>query len=84
MTAGDLPLPLAEIARLAHRSPRWFRRRLDRIVHFRPDDGQILIKLSDYMSFLEQFRHEPVTPAAKGDLDEILGPVLPRRRRAAR
>jgi hypothetical protein len=87
MTAGYIPLPAA--AEYLGRSPRWLRRRvaLKQIKFYRPIDSQLSFTREDLDAFMAQFAHEPirpVTPAARPDLDEILGPVTPRRRRAAR
>lgn len=72
-------LPIAAAARFIGRSPRWLRRRLNQIPHYRPPEGQLLFKAADLESYLDQFRVEPTRPA-KVDLDEILADVAPRRR----
>lgn len=83
MTAGYLPLNAA--AAYLSRSPRWLRRRLDQIPHYRPPEGQILFKAADIEGYLERFRIEPTQPP-RIDLDAILTDIdrIPRHRRRPR
>ena len=79
MSASYIPLPAA--AAYLGRSPRWLRRRLPFIPHFR--DGQISFMKEDLDRYMASKRVDPVKPAAKPDLDEILSDIgsAPRRRR---
>jgi hypothetical protein len=82
LTSGYITLPKA--AAYIGRSPRWLRRRLPLIPHFR--DGQISFTKEDLDRYMATKRVEPLKPAAKPDLDDILSSIdsVPRRRRAAR
>ena len=76
-------LSVAEASRYLGRSPRWIRRRLPEIPHYKPPAGQILFKVSDLEAYLERFRVEPSAPPEL-DLEQILGEIAPRRRRVAK
>lgn len=81
MTAGYLPI--ADAARYVGRSPRWIRRRISQIAHFRPEGGALLFRAEDLDAYLDRFRIEPSQPvAADVDLDMVLGGLSPRCRRS--
>src|SRR4030067_2823153 len=72
MTAGYLPI--ADAARYVGRSPRWIRRRISQIAHFRPEGGALPFPAEDLDAYLDRFRSEPShAVAARVAPDIVLG-----------
>lgn len=67
-------LSLSAAAAYVGRSPRWLRRRLSEIPHYRPDHSGILFRCSDLDGYLSRFRKEPL------NLDAVVSSVLGQRK----
>jgi len=85
-------LSLSQAAAYLSRSPRWLRRLLPEIRHYRPPGGQLLFRKKDLDTFMERYARDPLSEIisrTKGASDpgEILDRVLanmglpPRRRK---
>jgi excisionase family DNA binding protein len=84
-------LSLSQASAYLSRSPRWIRRLLPEIRHYRPPGGQLLFRKKDLDTFMERYARDPlaeILSRKKGplDLDEIVDKVfanmgLPPRRR---
>jgi excisionase family DNA binding protein len=85
-------LSLSQAAAYLSRSPRWLRRLLPEIRHYRPPGGQLLFRKKDLDTFMERYARDPlaeILSRKKGASDpgEILDRVLanmglpPRRRK---
>ncbi len=74
-------LTLALAAQYVSRSPKWIRRRLDRIPHVK--DGGLLIAVRDLERYLTAHRVEPAPQASSQDAGALLNELLGARRRKA-
>jgi hypothetical protein len=72
-------LSLQAAASFLGRSPRWIRRRITEIQHFRPPASGLMFRREDLVAFMQRFRVEPVDVNAV--VAEIFGPVAVRKTR---
>jgi excisionase family DNA binding protein len=74
-------LSLSQASVYLSRSPRWIRRLLPEIRHYRPPGGQLLFRKKDLDTFMERYARDPlaeILSRKKGplDLDEIVDRTL--------
>jgi len=74
-------LSLSQAAAYLARSPRWLRRLLPEIRHYRPPGGQLLFRKKDLDTFMERYARDPLAEVLSRqkrpfDLDEIVDRTL--------
>jgi Helix-turn-helix domain len=72
-------LSLPDAAAYLGRSPRWIRRRLTDLPHFRPPGSGLAFRREDLDAFMQRYRQAPMNTVAV--VAKILGPSSGRRRR---
>jgi excisionase family DNA binding protein len=74
-------LSLSQAAAYLSRSPRWLRRLLPEIRHYRPPGGQLLFRKKDLDTFMERYARDPLAEILSRekrplDLGEIVDRTL--------
>ena len=71
-------LSLSDAAVYLGRSPRWIRRRLNELPHFRPPGSGLAFRREDLDAYMQKYRQVSMNTAAV--VAKILGPLTGRRR----
>lgn len=70
-------LSLRDASAYLGRSPRWLRRRLNELPHFRPPGSGLAFRRDDLDAFMQRYRQAPMNTAAV--VAKILGPSTKKR-----
>lgn len=73
-------LPLKDAAAYLGRSPRWLRRRLNELPHFRPPGSGLAFRREDLDAFMNKYRQDPAV-TINAVVAKFFGPVVVRKAR---